>query len=266
MRIEIESQPRLWMTLTSPRRSRRHRLSLLASLAASVILLNTQVLSAATPPPPAARTHRASVPAHRQARARAHTRRSRRSTPPAEAAHAAAPLPQAPAQPKLPNWPVNNPPNPASVAWNSHQLSIKADNSSLQQILNDVATDTGAKIAGLSSDERIFGSYGPGQVRDVLSQLLDGSGYDVMIIGGQDPATPLRIVLSGTPKGGTALAPIKTASGGNKHSGPVAPPQPDPQQPPMIHDVFGPRTQREMMQQRQQEIEQQMQERQVRPN
>jgi hypothetical protein len=95
-----------------------------------------------------------------------------------------------------PNWPVNDKPAPASVTWDSQGLSINAANSSLQQILNDVSTATGAKIEGLNSDERVFGAYGPGQARDVLSQLLHGSGYNVLLIGDQGQGTPREIVLS----------------------------------------------------------------------
>jgi len=87
------------------------------------------------------------------------------------------------------------------VVWDSHGLRIEAANSSLQQILGDVSTDTGAKVEGLRSDQRIFGTYGPGSARDVLSQLLDGTGYNVLMIGDQGAGTPRQIVLSAQPKG-----------------------------------------------------------------
>jgi hypothetical protein len=60
-----------------------------------------------------------------------------------------------------------------------------ATNSSLQQILSDVSTATGVKVEGTPGDQRVYGSYGPAPARDVLSQLLDGSGYNVLMIGDQ---------------------------------------------------------------------------------
>ena len=60
------------------------------------------------------------------------------------------------------------------MVWDSQGLKIDASNSSLAQILKDVATATGARWQGLEQDQRIFGSYGPGPARDVLTQLLDG--------------------------------------------------------------------------------------------
>lgn len=115
----------------------------------------------------------------------------------------AAPLPQTPPTPPLPNWPVNDKPSPASVVWDSSGLRINASNSSLQQILSEVSTDTGSKVEGSVMDQRVYGSYGPGQPRDVLSQLLQGSGYNVLLAGDIGHGTPREIVLtprqSGTP-------------------------------------------------------------------
>jgi hypothetical protein len=87
-------------------------------------------------------------------------------------------------------------PNQARVSWDSRGLEIEASNSSLNQILHQIAADTGARLEGLTQDQRVFGSYGPGPGSDVLLKLLDGSGYNVLIIGGRDADTPLEIVLS----------------------------------------------------------------------
>ncbi|MFZ0743271.1 MAG: hypothetical protein WAM85_02645, partial [Terracidiphilus sp.] len=78
-------------------------------------------------------------------------------------------IPAPPAAPPAPNWPINDKPAPATVSWDSSGLRIDAANSSLHQILSDVATATGAKVEGMGSDERVYGDYGPGQVREVLS-------------------------------------------------------------------------------------------------
>jgi hypothetical protein len=100
-----------------------------------------------------------------------------------------------PEQPEQPKWPVNDPPAQPSVTWNSQGLHVEATNSSLRAILNQISTETGAKIEGLNGDERVFGEYGPGQARDVLSQLLQGSAYNFLVLGNTDGA--LKVVLSG---------------------------------------------------------------------
>ena len=46
------------------------------------------------------------------------------------------------------------------MSWDSRGLEIEAYNSSLNQILRQVAADTGAKLEGLTQDQRVFGSYG----------------------------------------------------------------------------------------------------------
>lgn len=62
--------------------------------------------------------------------------------------------------------------------------------------MEDVSAATGAKVEGLGADQRIFGAYGPGKAREVLSQLLDGTGYNVLMIGDQGEGTPRQIVLT----------------------------------------------------------------------
>lgn len=104
--------------------------------------------------------------------------------------------PAAPATPPKPSWPVDEAPTPAAVTWDSHGLQVKASNSSLRQILEAVSTETGAKVEGLDNDQRVFGDYGPAPARDVLLQLLHGSGYNVLMLGDQGEGTPRVIVLS----------------------------------------------------------------------
>ncbi len=96
----------------------------------------------------------------------------------------------------MPKWPVNDAPAKPSITWDSQGLRIDANNASLHDILNEVSADTGAKVEGMGSDERVFGQYGPGAARDVISQLLHGSSYNVLMIGDQGSGTPRQIVLS----------------------------------------------------------------------
>ncbi|MGD0829667.1 MAG: hypothetical protein ABR907_01905 [Terracidiphilus sp.] len=113
------------------------------------------------------------------------------------------PVAVVPAAPELPLWPVNDKPTDATITWDSRGLSIEASNSSLRQILDDVAAVTGAKVDGLGPDERIFGSFGPGRANDVIFQLLHGSDYNVLMIGDQGQGTPRQILL--TSRSGAAM-------------------------------------------------------------
>jgi hypothetical protein len=122
-------------------------------------------------------------------------------------AQPAAPMPAAeeqaptPPEPEQPKWPANDAPSQPSVTWNSQGLHIQATNASLSKILNEVSTQTGAKVEGLSADERVFGEFGPGQPREVLSQLLHGSSYNFLLLG--NPDGPLTLMLN-VRHGGTA--------------------------------------------------------------
>jgi hypothetical protein len=110
--------------------------------------------------------------------------------------------PAVPPAAPTPLWPINAPPRKPSVHWNGHVLSIDAMNSSLQQILQDVVSQTGAQIQGLRADQRVFGVYGPGKPRKVLAQLLEGTSYNFLIVGDLARGEPLKIILSVRPKGG----------------------------------------------------------------
>jgi len=162
----------------------------------------------------------------------------------AQAPAKVAPLPEPepiPPAPKPPDWPANDTPAPANVVWDSHGLTVTASNSSLKQILRDISVDTGTKIEGLGQDERIFGSYGPGPARDVISQLLDGSNYDLLIIGDQGGGTPRQVVLtahSGTTPPANNANPSQPNEGDNgadeqaqQPEEPQPVPPPLPQQP-----------------------------------
>ena len=118
------------------------------------------------------------------------------------AAHPLQPaLPPAPVAPPQPKWPANAPPAAPDVTFNSQGLRIVADNSSLSSILKQVSTETGAKVEGLSSDERVFGDYGPGQPREIIGQLLSGVNYNVLILGDEAQGEPLHVLLSPRPNG-----------------------------------------------------------------
>jgi len=153
-------------------------------------------------------------------------------------------------------------------------LHIVADNSSLSSILKQVSTETGAKVEGLSGDERIFGDYGPGQPREILAQLLVGVNYNVLILGDEALGEPLHVLLSPRPNG-------PTQAGNNNNNrpqsqepdedfqpepeeqpyqppAPVRPPMNQPQQP-FNNRPMTPQERLQEIQERQREMQQQQQ-------
>jgi hypothetical protein len=141
------------------------------------------------------------------------------------------PVAETPPPPPMPDWPVNDKPSPASVVWDATGLRINASNSSLQQILAEVSTETGTKVEGMGADQRVYGVYGPGQARDVLSQLLQGSGYNVLLAGDIGRGAPRQIVLSPRQNGtGGAQSAMNRAQQDQDEDMPE-PPEDQPQAP-----------------------------------
>jgi hypothetical protein len=126
---------------------------------------------------------------------------------------------------------VNDKPQPAKIAWDSHGLKIEAANSSLMQIMSDVSTATGAKVVGLNRDERVFGTYGPAPARDVLTQLLQGTGYNIMVLGSEDSRTPMQVLLTPRGAGRAAASAATVASAGSADEEPGEPEPEEPQPP-----------------------------------
>jgi hypothetical protein len=244
----------------------RHRLIVSRSLAQTsargtvkflaASLLGASVLAAQAPPaqPGSATTH-----------ANQHQRSRSAAAHPSSTPVVAAPI----APPPSPNWPINNHPTPAMVKWDSQGLRIDASNSSLQQILADVTTATGAKVEGFGQDERVFGDFGPGQARDVLAQLLQGSGYNILMIGDQGQGVPRQVVLSSRHAGRTSQSVARPAQDDSEDDSldnqvdtqPQPPPAPQPGRPGFGPEAPG-RTPQQVMQEmqlRQQQLLQQQQ-------
>jgi len=123
--------------------------------------------------------------------------------------------------------PSDQPPSRATVTWDQRGLAIEASNSSLNQILLQIATDTGTRLEGYVQDQRVFGSYGPGPASEVVLKLLDGSGYNVLMMGGRDGKAPLKIVLTAR-----STANAQSAANNQNRSNPQddeAGEQPDPE-------------------------------------
>ncbi len=109
-----------------------------------------------------------------------------------------------------PATPGQQPAKRATVSYSAGQVSVTADNSSLNQILYDIAQQTGMKITGGVPDERVYGSYGPAAPAEVLGQLLDGTGSNLLLLQNAD-AVPTELVL--TPRNGGPTPPNPNAAG-----------------------------------------------------
>ena len=91
----------------------------------------------------------------------------------------------------------------ARVTFLAGQLTIVADNSSLNQILREISRTTGMTIAGGVSEDRVYGTYGPADTGTVLSELLTGSGTN-FLLRESSPSAPRELVLT-TRQGGATL-------------------------------------------------------------
>ena len=98
----------------------------------------------------------------------------------------------------------------ATVTYAGGQISIAAANSSLNQILREIAQQTGMKITGGVTDERVFGNYGPAAPAIVLAQLLNGTGSNMLLVQSAT-AVPTELIL--TPRNGGPTPPNPNASG-----------------------------------------------------
>ena len=108
--------------------------------------------------------------------------------------------PPAPAPaPVLPKRPAEMPPKPPKVTCRGDQITISADNSTLDAILAAVKGCTGAKIEIPDGASRVrsFEELGPGPVREVLDELLSGTQYNYVIQSSEaNPAKVETVLMS----------------------------------------------------------------------
>jgi hypothetical protein len=157
-------------------------------------------LCAQTPPPyaPAASAQVSSTSTS------AKTRRKARGLDPK--VQTASPVPES----VPPPFPTDAAARPAVVNLRDGKLTIQADNSDLDQILHNLASISGMTINGINHGPRVFGVYGPGSSRDVLTDILVGSGYDFIMVGDRSNGAPRELLL--TPHGKSASAPASPST------------------------------------------------------
>ena len=167
--------------------------------------------------------------------------------------------------PNLPPSLLDKPAGAAHVTLSDGSLSVNATNSSLSEILKKLEATSGMTVDGFDKDSRVFGVYGPGPPRDVLASLLDGAGYNFLMVGSTNDGTPREIVLTArsnapisAPTPGSSQAEEPEDDTPNYPPPPVETPQPVPPQgvPPAEQR---PRTPQEMLQELQRLRQQQQQ-------
>jgi hypothetical protein len=125
--------------------------------------------------------------------------------------------------------PPANPPHHAEITFAQGQLEVRADNSSLNQILRSISRRTGLKITGGVEEQRVFGNYGPGSVSSVLATLLDGTETNILLLGG-DATNPPELQLTPRSGGPTPPGPNSEAyamyDDSSDREAPVPPPAP----------------------------------------
>ena len=169
--------------------------------------------TAATPQSPAAKTPEEIYEELKRRHQLLHPAPPAAATPPqSPAPPAAVTPPQSPAPPIAampPQHPAQQTAKRAQVDFTSSQLTVTADNSSLNQILREISRLTGMKITGGVTDERVYGTYGPADTSTILSALLKGTGSNMLLIFDERQA-PQVLVLS--PRAGGPTPPSPSAS------------------------------------------------------
>lgn len=112
--------------------------------------------------------------------------------------------------------PAQRPAKRAEIGYANSLLTVKAENSSLNQILREIGRRTGIKITGGVAEERVFGIYGPASTAEVLNHLLDGTGSNMMLLA-TEAGAPGELIL--TPRLGGPTPPNPNAKGFDDDSG-----------------------------------------------
>lgn len=134
---------------------------------------------------------------------------------------------------------------PAKVRVDGGRISVEANNSDLAEILHQVSNLSGIAIQGLNGGPRVFGVYGPGDAREVLTALLSGSGYNFVMVGGAGGGPPREVLL--TPRVAQSAAPPKVDPGNDPDAevdepdqSDNTPPPPPPPTPTLAPEKSGP--------------------------
>ena len=100
--------------------------------------------------------------------------------------------------PPPPPTPEQMAPVAPTVTYQGGQLTIQSNNATLAQVLRSVQAKTGASfdIPASANSDRVVAQLGPGQPRDVLATLLNGSKFNYIIMSSPtQPGSVQKLVL-----------------------------------------------------------------------
>lgn len=102
------------------------------------------------------------------------------------------------------------PPGPVVTLYQNGQLTIKALNATLSDVLRAACNQTGAAIdLPPGADERVFGTFGPGPAQEVIASLLNGSPFNYVMLGSPyDAARLVQLTLSMKPASSLDSRPL----------------------------------------------------------
>ena len=113
-------------------------------------------------------------------------------------------------QRKVPMESAPLPQTKLQVEFRNSMLRIDAENTTLRDALKAVSARTGAEIEFPAGElnERIFAHLGPGSAREVVSQLLNGSRFNYVILSSaSEPHGITRLILSRADRAGESATP-----------------------------------------------------------
>jgi hypothetical protein len=184
-----------------------------AVLTCSLLLLLTGNTLAESPAMPAQTSSGAAV-AGTAAKSGQHHSAKRKTKEPEQ------PVVQTPPRPLTPEEMA---PVAPTVSYQAGELTIESKNATLAQVLRSVQAKTGGSfdIPPTANNDRVVAQLGPGQPKDVLASLLNGSKFNYIILGDpNDPGAVQKLIL--TPR---TRAPITNTA----QNVPVRQPPPEPQ-------------------------------------
>jgi hypothetical protein len=102
-----------------------------------------------------------------------------------------------PSQPKAAEAPASLGPEqplspPPIVVYRDGSLSVTAQNSALQAVLDGIRESTGAAIEAPALEERVSVNLGPQPPVQVIAALLEGLHLDYAVLGGAGNEDPIR--------------------------------------------------------------------------
>jgi hypothetical protein len=143
------------------------------------------------------------------------------------------PVSEIPQPPPPPPTLEQQPPVAPQVTYKNGQLTIDSRNATLSQVLRSVQAQTGASVERPSGagSERVVATLGPGQPKDVLASLLNGSKFNYVILGDAGkPGAVQKVILMASAGGGATTSVATNTQNTPLTPQAVEPPEEDYQQ------------------------------------